>query len=272
MCNTGQNDIDPNAADRVDAFQNELERLRREVDHAHRLATVGTMAAGVAHEVNNLLTPALSYARLAEQSPDDEDLTRKAIAKSVSGIEAASRVLQAILELAQVSCAGESAAVETSLQAAVDCLGRDLDRQGITLDRVIPPGLGVAISPLALQQVLLNLLLNAHRVLGPGGEIMVRARARGDGHTTITVADNGPGVPTSIAGRLFDPFVTSAAPANREPDPDDQRGGSGLGLAVCRRLIESAGGTIELRSAPGEGATFQISLPSAPAEPLVRAG
>ena len=272
MTNQSQIELERDAVERVAAFQDELDRLRREVDHNHRLTTVGTMAAGIAHEVNNLLTPALAYARLAELSPDDPELARKAIAKSISGIEAAARVLQAILEFTTASCRGGRAGVEASLQSALDCLGRDLDRRGIALHRSVPPGIDVAMSPLALLQVLLNLLLNAQRVLGAGGEITVRALARGDGCTTISVADNGPGVSPEIADKLFEPFVTWSAEDAGPKSDVDQRGGTGLGLAVCRRLVESAGGAIEVRSTPGEGATFVITVPSAPAEPLTKAG
>jgi signal transduction histidine kinase len=254
------------ALERLHAMEAELVAVRRELEHTHRLATIGTITAGVAHEINNLLTPALAYAQRAASDPEDTALLQKAVEKSRAGIDAASRILEAVLGF---SCAEEepnSARPELALQAAIDCIGRDLSKDGITIERRIPTDLACRIRPLALQQVLLNLLLNACKALRPrGGRIVVSAETPDNKTVRIAVADTGPGIPEEIISTLFEPFVTAPIANGRSSGRRaDQQGGSGLGLTVCRRTIEAAGGTIAVDSSPGEGATFRIDLPAAP--------
>jgi two-component system NtrC family sensor kinase len=253
--------IDQEAMQRLAIMEARLADLQRQLDHTLRLATIGTIAAGVAHEVNNALTPALAYAQLARAQPHDPELLGKAVTRIASGIESATRILQAMLDFSSPSDRASIADVGATLQATLDLIGRAPAKDGITLVRRIEPGAFVAIQPLALQQVLSNLLLNARRVLrGRGGEIVVEAREVGDGLISITVADNGPGIPPQIADSLFEPFVSfPVAGSAKEAGRADAQAGSGLGLAVCRRIIESAGGRISAESAPGGGAACDQS-------------
>jgi len=257
--------IDQDALQRLAVMEARLTALQQQLDHTLRLATIGTIAAGVAHEVNNALTPALAYAQLARAQPDDPALLGKAVIRIASGIESATRILQAMLDFSLPSEEGSIADVAATLQATLDLLGRAPARDGITLVRRVEPGTVVAIQPLALQQVLSNLLLNARRVLRcRGGEIVIATATAGDGFTSITVADNGPGIPPQVADSLFEPFVSfPVADSGGEAGRADGQSGSGLGLAVCRRIIESAGGRISADSAPGGGAVFTIRLPAA---------
>ena len=256
--------IEQDALDRLATLEADLRTLQRELDHATRLATLGTIAAGVAHEVNNLLTPALAYAQLAQARPDDPAMLDKALTRAVSGIEGASRILEAMLSFASSPDGEARAHVETTLEATLELLARDPARDGITLSRRIDPQATAAIQPLALQQVLANLLLNAGRALrGRGGEITISAEPLDAARVRIRVADDGPGIPPEIADSLFEPFVSApVAVEGGETDRKPERPGSGLGLAVCRRIIESAGGTIAVDSEPGRGATFTIDVPS----------
>ncbi|MCP3904962.1 MAG: HAMP domain-containing histidine kinase [Planctomycetes bacterium] len=233
--------------------------VQRELEHTQRLTTIGTLAAGVAHEVNNLLTPALAYAQLAQNRPNDEDLQRKALDKAVCGIEATSLILRTVLGFSRADGETGAAAVAEVLQSAVDCLGRSITGGRVALIQEIEPSLEVAIGSLPLQQTLLNLLLNSCRALGQqGGQIAVSAGADDDGMATISVADNGPGIPAEIVERIFEPFVShdTETPASGAP-----QSGAGLGLAVCRRAVEAAGGSIRADTTPGGGATFIVRLP-----------
>jgi signal transduction histidine kinase len=243
---------------RLDHFEQRLHELQQELEHAQRLATIGTLASGVAHEVNNLLTPALAYAQLARASREDLDLLRKAADKSAEGIEAACRILQAILDFSRPPSACERADVNTVLDAAIECLGRDPGRDNIRIVREVPAGTAVLMEELSLQQVLLNLLLNACKALRSqrGGTIHVQATAACSGRIRLSIADDGPGLAPEIADRIFEPFVT--APAGG-PVPEGQAG-SGLGLAICRRAMEAAGGSIAAVSQPGAGAKFELTL------------
>jgi len=260
MTEAGPAKTEQSAIQRLAGMEEELAAIRLELDHHDRLATIGTVAAGVAHEINNLLTPAMAYSQLARSRPDDAEIQRKMQEKASTVLESASRILRAIQDFAAPVSVRETADVDAALTAALDCLGRDLSRERIDLVRRIPQGTLVAVGELALQQAFVNLLLNAARAMGGrGGRIEVVAEP-GTDCTMITVADDGPGIPPEIAATIFEPFVSSAPAANED---GDERGGSGLGLTMCRRAIQSAGGDIDVESTPGAGAIFRIQLPPA---------
>jgi signal transduction histidine kinase len=247
--------------ERLAAMEAELAAVHRELEHTQRLTTIGTLTAGVAHEVNNLLTPALAYAQLAQNRPEDPGLQQKALDQAVCGIEASSRILRTVLEFSRSGEDASTCDVASVLQSAIDCLGRSVTGGRVSLIQEIEPGLEVAIGALPLQQTLLNLLLNACRALGTqGGQITVTASAEDDETAIISVADNGPGIPPEIADHIFEPFVSHdpGTPADGAP-----RSGAGLGLSVCRRAIESARGTIVADATPGGGATFVVCVPRA---------
>ena len=257
MTKVAEASAEHDAVGRLARAETTLAVLRRELEHMQRLATLGTLAAGIAHEMNNILTPVLAYAQLAQSNPADSDLRAKALERTIAGVESVSRIADAILGFARNDDQVERAKVKAQIEAALACLGRDPVRDGVNLVVSVSPEAEVRIGPLALQHVLLNLILNALAALdGKGGEVRITAQRKG-AKTRITVADTGPGIPKEVAAKLFEPFVTShARPGN------GGAGGSGLGLAVSKRLIESAGGTIEVSSSPGHGATLTVTLPT----------
>jgi len=252
--------------DQLNQAEFDLAALHTEFEHMQRLATIGTLAAGMAHEINNVLTPVLAYAQLAKANSSDADLRTKALDKTIAGVHAASGIARAMLGFSATHDDTDQADVGEVIQAALDCLPRPLRQDGIKIDLRIAPETRVSIGSLSLQQVLLNLILNACNALRDrGGDLTISASPQGDGKTVVVVADNGPGIPEPLAASLFEPFVTSTRPFARPGEAaPDRSGGSGLGLAVCRLLINNAGGEITVSSKPGEGATFRIVLPSAP--------
>lgn len=256
--------VDPAVlSDRLAEAEAELETLRRELEHASRLATLGTIAAGIAHEINNVLTPVLAYAQLASQHPDDQSLQRKALHKARLGAEAATQIVQAILGYAAASDDEPAvASLHDVMQQTMELLTRDLAKDRIKLTLRVPDGVQVCMKPLALQQVLLNLILNARAALANQrcGEVVISAMERSDGMTAIRVSDNGPGIPEDVVGRLFQPFVNAGSPRS---GGRKKKGGAGLGLSICRRLIENVHGTITASSTPNAGTTFTITLPTA---------
>jgi len=253
----------------VEALQAQLDQVRHGLAHAHRLATLGTVAAIVAHEFNNILTPTINYCQLALAKPDDADLMRKSVEKSLDGAERAARICAAILGFAQDEpIVGRTPVREIPLvvQDALECMAREPRKDGLKLElqldslREAEDGAAVAMNHVALQQVLVNLMLNARRAMGRhGGQLTVAGRMAGR-QVEIRVSDTGPGVPPAVRARLFEPFVTERI----DPDPRSlEPAGTGLGLSVCRDLVTQAGGTITLDD-PIEGhtgATFRISLP-----------
>jgi signal transduction histidine kinase len=249
--------------------QSELDAVKAEIQHIHRLATLGLMAAGVAHEMNNILTPVLAYAQLAQASPNDKALQEKAIEKAIRGVENATKIAQAMLGFAGAEHDSKTASVVDAVHAALECMGRDPSKDRIRLDVQVRPGASVKIGPLALQQVLLNVLLNACTAMRKrGGDLKVSAIDRSDGTTVISISDTGPGIPKDVVGRLFQPFATasirsgSGAGSTARPPTRSAQSGSGLGLSICRRLIEDSAGTISIRTEPDEGTTVTIVLPT----------
>jgi signal transduction histidine kinase len=239
-------------------LESQLRQVREGLTHSHRLATLGTIAGIIAHEYNNILTPIVSYAQLALASPDDHDLMRKAVEKALAGAERAAHISSSLLGFAREADQQHAADLRTVVNEAIACMGREPRKDGIELSLDLPD-VRVAISPLNLQQVLLNLLLNARKAMRRrGGRLSITARLTGS-LVRIDVADTGPGIPEELLGRLFEPFVTQ----NADPGDVGQPRGTGLGLCICRDLVRNAGGSISVTSVTGRGATFHITLPRA---------
>ncbi len=239
-------------------LHSEVEALRTQLRHAQRLASLGTLTAMVAHEFNNILTPVVNYAQMAQKNPS---LQTKAILRAADGGRRATEICNAILRISR----GESAEPETVpvagvVRAALDVLARDLGKDGIELRLDIAEGLCVRTHPIELEQVLVNLLSNARSaVLKTRGmrRIEVTASPDRDGGVLLCVRDNGTGIAPEHLPRIFEPFFTTADPA---AGPGHE-GGSGLGLPVCQEIIQHLGGRIDVSSTPGEGAEFRLALP-----------
>jgi two-component system, NtrC family, sensor kinase len=257
--------------DSVAELQAEIDSLRAELDHNQRLATLGTLAAGIAHEINNILTPVLAYAQLAAAHPEDQALQAKVAEKSVTGVHAAAQITQAMLGFARTADESDETDVLRTFQQALDCIGCDLSKNRIAVNVKVQSGCIVRMRPLALQQVFINLILNARTAMARrGGRLTIQATPCGNGQVSLEISDTGPGIPKQIAGRLFQPFVSTNI-SRRAATAAGQKQGTGLGLAICRRLVEEAGGTIIARSQPEQGATFIINLASA-SQKLANAG
>jgi signal transduction histidine kinase len=256
----------PTSIDHNDLLR-QLDDLQAGLDHIEsqdvaitRLATLGSLACMMAHEMNNLLTPALNYARMAQDAPADSRLNRRAHESTVTSIRACQAMAQSLLGFATSDeQRGGSASVRDAVDRAVQCLPRPLAKDGVRLEVDVDPSLRVATPPTALDQVLLNLVLNARHAMPQGGELRLSAERStwntGERCVEIRVADTGVGIPQDRLERIFQPFVSFQKQGDRP--------GSGLGLAVSRQLIESSGGTIEVESEPGRGSVFTIRLPLA---------
>ncbi|HEX8325218.1 MAG TPA: ATP-binding protein [Tepidisphaeraceae bacterium] len=244
--------------------QEELSLLREQVMQTQRLATIGTIAAVIAHEFNNILTPVISYSQYAltsaESDKPDTELIKKALAKSFQGATKAGRICSSMLGLAR----GESEHGDVRVQNLVDetllVLARDPQKDGIALRVQVPPGLSVRGDPVQLEQVLLNLLINARQaMLGKAGSITIKAIDLPEtNQVRLSVIDTGPGIAPQNLDKIFDPFFTTKGTARR-----GESRGTGLGLAICREIIDAHGGRIDVQSEPGKGTTFLLTLPKA---------
>jgi two-component system, NtrC family, sensor kinase len=226
-------------------------RLERELQEKERLAALGLLAAGVAHEVNTPLTGISSYAQLllSDLAPDDP---RYSVLKKMElQTFRASHLVNNLLDFA------------ANRQKSVDRVDLgEIIRSTLSLHEILFRGkqirLHVEISepvfvlgnPHELQQLLTNLVLNARDAVDTGGNVWVHLDTV-DTHARLRVRDDGKGIPDDIRDRIFQPLVTSKR----------GQGGTGLGLAICEKIVRQLGGEISVESAPGEGATFSVLLP-----------
>jgi two-component system NtrC family sensor kinase len=230
---------------------------------SQRLATIGTIAAVIAHEFNNLLTPIVSYSQFALQSAESEspdlELIKKALSKAFQSSSKAGKICASMLSLAR----GEVTFGDVSIQKLIDevllVLARDPQKDGIALRVQVQPDLLVYGDAVQLEQVMLNLMINARQaMLGKGGSLTVKAATvEGSGELRIQVIDTGPGIPEKLLPKIFQPFFTTKGTAKK-----GEAKGTGLGLAICKEIIEHHKGRIEVESVVGKGTTFNIYLPS----------
>ena len=247
------------------AAQAQLDAVREQLTESQRLAAIGTIAAVIAHEFNNLLTPMVSYSQFAMATADaaepDMPLIRKALAKSYQASTKAGRICNSMLSLAR----GEPTAfgpvpVQQVVDEVLNVLARDPQKDGIALRVQVEPGLSIHGDVVQLEQVLLNLLINArHALLGKGGSLSVRAASAGGNTVRIQVADTGPGIPAKVLGRIFEPFFTTKRTAGR-----GEVRGSGLGLSICREIVLHHGGQIDVASVLGKGDDVHAALTGRP--------
>jgi signal transduction histidine kinase len=245
--------------------------LQSALARGDRLASVGVMSAQVAHEINNPLTTVLGYAMLLQEGkpPGHPDLEGLALIESeaermksiVGGLldyaraqRKSERLLAASADAVPASC--DPAAVLRHVSALLE---PQLRRTQVRLQLEVTATAPLAIEAHALQQVLVNLAQNAAQAMAEanisGGRLAIAAAPEPGGIATrITVTDEGPGVPARDRTRVFDPFFTTKAAG----------AGTGLGLAVCKHLVTTAGGTIEVADGPhGRGAEFRVVIPHA---------
>jgi C4-dicarboxylate-specific signal transduction histidine kinase len=237
----------------------ELHRVQAELAHAARIATLGELSASIAHEVNQPLAAIVTSGEaglrwLGRPEPDLGE-TRAAITRMIADGKRAAEVIGRIRAMAT-----KGAPVRVRLRPnevvadAAMLVAREVAAHGVALALDLAPGLPeIAADKVQLQQVVINMLVNAIQAMAQAaGErrLAVRTR-RADGGVAIEVADSGPGIPLEAAKRIFDAFYTTKA------------SGMGMGLSICRTLVEAHGGTIALAEKIGPGALFRVTLPVA---------
>ena len=227
-------------------------RLERELQDKERLASLGLLAAGVAHEVNTPLTGISSYAQLLLAETPHDDPKYRLLKKMEQQTFRASNLVNNLLDLiANRPRTREMVSIEDLVQATV-ILHEDLFRaKHINVHTEVEP-LRVRGNFQDLQQVLTNVLLNARDAVSDGGNIWITVREEHE-CVVIRVRDDGKGIAPDMLGRIFEPLVTTKR----------GQGGTGLGLAISRRIIDAAEGEIDVASTPGQGAEFSIKLPRA---------
>ena len=285
----------------IEVLQQRIGDLERTLERQERLATLGTIAGLIAHEFNNILTPVMSYAQMALAAPEDAALAQKALQKAADGADRAGQIAGAILGLvrrdqptANAQNAGQRCEVRSAIDRALACLARPLDKDMIDLRNDVAADAAVAARGVAIEHVFLNLIINARSAMLPrGGVLSLRsttnlpnfvadsvvswsggserewppfvAKRR---NMVIEVTDSGRGMSGERMSRLF-ALTESRTPASATPSGQvdtpfiGDRRGNGLGMLVCKRLVEDAGGVLLVSSEAGRGTSVFVVLPAA---------
>ncbi|MBN1796827.1 MAG: HAMP domain-containing histidine kinase [Sedimentisphaerales bacterium] len=239
----------------VKLHKEEQRQLAGQIESLESTASMGAAAAMIAHEINNLLTPVGNYAELALRNMDDKKLVEKALKRSRDNCKKASKVAEAILNISNgKKQPKQKVNLAELVEEVFECLCRDFSKDGITVKTDIDSLLTVFSEPVRLQQALMNLILNARdAMLQRSGMLTIKARQQGD-FVVIEIKDTGCGIEPENIDKIFEPFFTTKANSQ-------EKTGTGLGLAFCKRVIEDNGGTISVESKPQAGSTFIIKLP-----------
>ncbi|HJZ96474.1 MAG TPA: ATP-binding protein, partial [Candidatus Solibacter sp.] len=234
----------------------ELEKAHRSLLKSEKMASVGKLAATVAHEINNPLFGILTYARLVLRGlARVEGESRDAMVEQLQTIERESKrcgdLVKNLLTFSrQAPSHREPNDLNTIVHRAVMLVKHKLDLQGIELVEQLADGAPpVECDANQIQQVILVLLVNAAEAMPKGGRLEVAT----DGRGAVRVKDSGRGIPADVLPRIFDPFFTTKEDQNR----------TGLGLAVAYSIVEQHGGEIAVRSEPGKGTEFRVELGAA---------
>lgn len=241
--------------------QQQNNALKSQISQLQGLANIGTSTCMIAHEINNLLTPLSSYAALALNNHDDKLLTEKALQKVVRNCERASKIMVSMLAVANGQTQEKkNTQLITLVEEIFSGLCRDFAKDRITVEIRIPQDLTILTVPVQIQQVLMNLILNARDAMLPhGGTLTIKAHDTTDA-IQIEVTDTGYGIESNDLKNIFEPFFTTKA----GKDSSSQTYGSGLGLAFVKQIIDVHNGSISVESTPRSGTTFKITLPKKP--------
>ncbi len=236
-----------------------LGQLDEAVVHIYRQASLGRLVSEIVHEIRNPLVSVKTFLQLLPERLEDPEFHQDFRLVVNDEVQRLERMLDDLLRHASPrpdsSNRGERARIEEVIRTTLQLMSYRFREQGVSFDSSIRANLPVlGVSEDSLRQLLLNLLLNASAITPAGGSIALSVdwsptRAN---HVELKISDDGPGIDPNLVGRIFEPFWTTRS-----------EGGGGLGLAICKRIVEDAGGEIEVHNRREGGACFRVDLPIA---------
>ena len=235
---------------------------------ADKLSSIGLLAGGVAHELNNPIGGILAFSQMMQKDFPAGSQTGADLKQIEDAAHRAKRIVADLLDFARTSRGATQRVMRLheSAEKAITLARFQIRGPGIEIEVAADPSApSVFADPNRIEQVALNLLANAIQAVGASGrgrgQIRVRTFTEGDA-VCLSVSDDGPGIPAEARDRIFDAFYTTKSAGE----------GTGLGLTISLGIVRDAGGTIELASQPGQGATFTIKLPALQTERVAMAG
>jgi signal transduction histidine kinase len=234
----------------------ETEALRQQLLQAQRLSSVGELASSVAHEFNNILTTIINYAKMGVKGQNTASQAQ-AFEKILRGGQRASAIVNSMLGFARNHTSQrEPTDIVHLVEEVLLLTEKDLSKHRVQLEKRFLARPVVNVVAGQIEQILVNLVINARQAMPNGGRLKVEVRENLAGDTAeIKIADTGVGIAPENLRQIFEPFFTT-----KQPD-EYGRGGTGLGLSVCRQIIEQHHGRIRVESVVGKGSTFVVKLP-----------
>jgi signal transduction histidine kinase len=237
----------------------QVEILTQQLAQAQKLTALGELVGTTTHEFNNVLMTIINYAKIGMRHKDDANRD-KCFDKILNAANRAAKITNGILGLARNRSGGQE---PTDLARLVEdtmvLLEREMNKYRIAVEKRLQPVPPAMVDGNQIQQVLLNLLINARQAMPNGGRVAIKLLHDVEGETIdLVVRDYGCGIPADKLPHIFEPFYTT----KKGPDASG-KGGTGLGLATCRGIIEAHHGRIRVDSTVGKGTAFTLKLPVA---------
>ncbi len=235
---------------------NETETLRRQLLQAQRLSSVGELASSIAHEFNNILTTIINSAKLGLRQTDIAE-KQNAFERILKAGQRAAAIAAGMLGYARKGGQQrEPCDIARLVEEVLILTGKDLSKHRIHVETRFLSRPVIWAVPGQIEQILVNLIINARQAMLEGGRLRIEVRDNPKTEMVeIEIADTGVGIPPQQLRLIFEPFFTT-----KQPD-EYGRGGTGLGLSVCRQIIEQHHGRIRVESVVGKGSTFTVKLP-----------
>ena len=237
-------------------IESETETLRQQLLQAQRLSSVGELASSIAHEFNNILTTILNSAKLGMRNPDLAE-KQQAFERVIKAGQRAANIAGGMLGFARKSSTHrQKCDVARLVEEALILTDKDLGKHRVQVETRFQSRPVVWAVPGQIEQILVNLVINARQAMPNGGRLKIEVKENGPAEVVeVRVSDTGVGIPPHELRQIFEPFFTT-----KQPD-EYGRGGTGLGLSVCRQIIEQHHGRIRVESVVGKGSTFAVKLP-----------
>lgn len=235
---------------------NETETLRQQLLQAQRLSSVGELASSIAHEFNNILTTIINSAKLGMRNQDPVE-KQLAFERVIRAGQRAATIANGVLGFARKSSTHrQKCDVARLVEEVLVLTEKDLGKHRIQVETKLHSRPSVWAVPGQIEQILVNLILNARQAMPNGGRLKIDVKENVPAELVeVRVSDTGIGILPDQLRQIFEPFFTT-----KQPD-EGGRGGTGLGLSVCRQIIEQHHGRIRVESVVGKGSTFTVKLP-----------
>jgi len=250
---------DRTQSEEIESLHRQIDVLQERLETAQNMAALGELLSTTTHEFNNVLMTILNYAKIGLRHKD-EPTRDKSLTKIFAAGERAAKITASVLGMARNrSSQKEATDLASIVNESLILLERELNKYRISVEKEFAASPPALANGNQIQQVLLNLLINARQAMSEGGRVILRISHDTEANMVdLEVRDTGPGIPKEQLPRIFETFYST------KNGPDETgKGGSGVGLSSCRDIIESHNGRLRVESTVGVGTAFIIKLPVA---------